>query len=177
MEILVRTSPDPALLSSTIPKLVASIDPDQPAYDVKTMDQRLADSLASRRFNATWIGCFAAAALLIAAIGVYGVMSYMVTLRTHEVGVRLTQGARPGQILQLIVREGLTLGIIGCAIGLVGAYAFRPLLASLLFGVNPIDPAVCAGFTAALLLAALAACLGPALRAARVDPATSLRHD
>jgi predicted permease len=177
MGILIRTVSDPALLSSSVPRVVASIDPDQPAYDVKTMDQRLADSLASRRFNATWIGCFAAAALLIAAIGVYGVMSYLVTLRTHEVGVRLTQGARPGQILQLILREGLTLGMIGCAIGLAGAWAFRPLLASLLFGVTRVDPAVCAGFTAALLLAALAACLGPALRAARVDPATSLRHD
>ena len=147
MGILVRTASDPASLSSIVTRLVASVDPDQPAYDVKTMDQRLADSLASRRFNAAWIACFAMAALLIAAVGVYGVMSYLVTLRSHEVGVRLTQGARPGQILQLIVREGLTLGIIGCAIGLAGAYAFRPIVASLLFGVNTLDPAICAGFT------------------------------
>jgi putative ABC transport system permease protein len=144
--------------------------------DMRTMDQRLADSLASRRFNAVWIGCFAVAAVLLAAIGVYGVMSYLVTLRTQEMGVRLALGARPGQVLQLIVREGLVLGIIGSAIGLAGAYALRRFLSLLLFGVSTLDPAIYAGFTAALLFVVFAACYGPGLRAARVDPVTSLRH-
>jgi putative ABC transport system permease protein len=177
MGILVRTSSDSTFSPSMIAALVASIDPDQPVYNVKTMDQRLADSLASRRFNAVWIGCFAVAAILLAAIGVYGVMSYLVTLRTQEMGIRLALGARQGQVLQLIVREGLMLGVVGGAIGLAGAYALRRFLTLLLFGVSTLDPATYAGFTVALLIAVFAACYGPGLRAARVDPLTSLRHD
>lgn len=177
MGILIRTSSDSAFLPSTIATSIASIDPDQPVYDIKTMDQRLADSLASRRFNAIWIGCFAVAAILLAAIGVYGVMSYLVTLRTQEMGIRLALGARPSQVLQLIVREGLMLGVVGGAIGLAGAYVLRGFLTLLLFGVSTLDPATYAGFTAALLIAVLVACCGPGLRAARVDPMVSLRHD
>jgi predicted permease len=176
MGILIRSASDPAALTPVVARLVTSVDPDQPAYDMKTMDQRLADSLASRRFNAVWIGCFAVAAILLAAIGVYGVMSYLVTLRTQEMGIRLALGARQGQVLQLVVREGLVLGIIGSAIGLAGAYALRRFLSLLLFGVSTLDPTVYVGFTAALLFAVLAACCGPGLRAARVDPVTSLRH-
>jgi putative ABC transport system permease protein len=177
MGILIRTSSDLASLSPIVSKLVTSIDPDQPPYDIKTMDQRLADSLASRRFNAVWIGCFAATAILLAAIGVYGVMSYLVTLRTQEMGIRMALGARPGQVLQLIVREGLLLGIAGSAIGLAGAYVLRRFLSLLLYGVSTLDPAIYAGFTVALLITVFAACYGPGLRAARVDPVTSLRHD
>lgn len=181
MGILIRTSSGsaflPSTIATTIATTVASIDPDQPVYDIKTMDQRLADSLASRRFNAVWIGCFAVAAILFAAIGVYGVMSYLVTLRTQEMGIRLALGARPVQVLQLIVREGLTLGVVGGAIGLAGAYTLRSFLTLLLFGVSTLDPATYAGYTAVLWLAVFAACCGPGLRAARVDPVTSLRHD
>lgn len=177
MGIVIRSSSDPASLAPIVAKVVSSVDPDQPAYDIKTMDQRLADSLASRRFNAVWIGCFAVVAILLAAIGVYGVMSYLVTLRTQEMGIRLALGARPGQVLQLIVREGLALGVVGSAIGLAGAYVLRRALSVLLYGVSTLDPAIYAGFTAALLIAVFAACYGPGLRAARVDPVTSLRHD
>jgi putative ABC transport system permease protein len=164
-------------LPSILARSVTSIDPDQPVYDVKTMEQRLAGSLASRRFNAVWIGCFAAAAILLAAIGVYGVMSHLVTLRTQEIGIRLALGARPGQVLHLIVREGFVLAIAGSVIGLAGACALRRSLSMLLFGVSTLDPAIYSGCTAALLIAVLAACYGPALRAARLDPMTSLRHD
>jgi putative ABC transport system permease protein len=177
MGILIRTSSDSAFLPSTIAALVASIDPDQPVYDIKTMDQRLADSLASRRFDAVWIGCFAVAATLLAAIGMYGVMSYLVTLRTQEMGIRLAPGAQPAKVLQLIVREGLMLGVVGSAMGLAGAYMLRRFLTLLLFGVSTLDPAAYAGLTAALLIALFAACYGPGLRAARVDPVTSLRRD
>jgi putative ABC transport system permease protein len=176
MGILIRTSSDFPSLPSMVARLVTSIDPDQPVFDIKTMDQRLADSLASRRFNAVWIGCFAVAAILLAAIGVYGVMSYLVTLRTQEMGIRLALGARPGQVLHLIVREGLVLAIAGSAVGLAGAFALRRFLSLLLFGVSTLDPAIYSGFTAALLIAVLAACYGPGMRAARVDPVTSLRH-
>jgi predicted permease len=177
MGILIRTGSDSAFLPSMIATLVASVDPDQPVYDIKTMDQRLADSLASRRFNAVWIGCFAMAAILLAAIGVYGVMSYLVTLRTQEMGIRLALGARRGQVLQLIIREGLMLGVVGGMIGLAGAFVLRRFLTLLLFGVSTLDPATYVEFTAALLIAVFAACYGPGLRAARVDPVTSLRHD
>jgi putative ABC transport system permease protein len=108
---------------------------------------------------------------------VYGVMSYLVTLRTQEMGIRLALGARPGQVLQSIVREGLILGVAGCAIGLAGAYGLRRFLSLLLFGVSPLDAATYAGFTTALLIVVFAACYGPGLRAARVDPVTSLRHN
>jgi putative ABC transport system permease protein len=104
-------------------------------------------------------------------------MSYLVTLRTQEMGIRLALGARPGQVLQLIVGEGLMLGVVGSAIGLAGAYGLRRFLALLLSGVSTLDPATYAGFTGALLIAVLAACYGPGLRAARVDPMTSLRHE
>ncbi len=177
MGILIRTSSDPALLAPTVARLVTAVDPDEPAYDLKTMDQRLSDSLASRRFNAVWIGCFAVVAILLAAIGVYGVMSYLVTLRTQEMGIRLALGARQGQVLQLIVREGLVLGVVGSGIGLAGAFVLSRFLSLLLFGVSTLDPTIYAGFTASLLFAVFAASYGPGLRAARVDPVTSLRHD
>jgi putative ABC transport system permease protein len=177
MGILIRTASEPVFLPSMVARLVTSIDPDQPVYDIGTMDQRLTDSLASRRFNAVWIGCFAVAAVLLAAIGVYGVMSYLVTLRTQEMGIRLALGARPGQVLQLIVREGLALGVVGSGIGVAGAFVLRRFLSGLLVGVSTLDPAIYAGFTAALLFAVFAACAGPGLRATRVDPVTSLRHD
>jgi putative ABC transport system permease protein len=177
MGILIRLSSDFALSPSILERLVTSVDPDQPVYDIKTMDQRLADSLVSRRFNAVWIGCFGTAAILLAAIGVYGVMSYLVTLRTQEMGIRLALGARPEPFLQLIVRDGLLLGMVGSAIGLAGAYVLSRFLTLLLFGVSTVDPATYAGFTAVLLIAVFGACYRPGLRAARVDPVTSLRHD
>jgi putative ABC transport system permease protein len=104
-------------------------------------------------------------------------MSYLVTLRTQEMGIRLALGARPWQVLQLIVREGLALGVAGSGIGVAGAFVLRRFLSLLLFGVSTLDPAIYAGLTAALLFAVFAACAGPGLRAARVDPVTSLRHD
>ncbi len=176
MGLLIRSSSDPAALPPIVARLIASVDPDQVVYDIKTMDQRLVDSLASRRFNAVWIGCFAVTAILLAAIGVYGVMSYLVTLRTQEIGIRLALGARQGQVLQSIVREGLILGVVGSGIGLAGAFALSRFLSLLLFRVSALDPIIYAGFTAALLFAVFAASYVPGLRAARVDPATSLRH-
>jgi predicted permease len=177
MGILVRTASDALSLPPAVARLVTSIDPDEPVYDIKTMDQRLADSLASRRFNAMGIGYFAAIATLLAAIGVYGVISHLVTLRTQEIGIRIALGARPGQVVHLIVREGFELAVAGSVLGLAGAYVLRRSLSSLLFGVSTLDPTVYAGFTAALLFAVCVACYAPGLRAARVDPVTLLRHD
>lgn len=177
MGIVIRTSPDPSLLSSELVKLVASISPDQVPYDLETMEQRIAGSLASRRFYTIWIGCFAAIAILLAAIGVYGVISYLVTMRTKEMGIRIALGARPGQVLRLVCSEGLMLGLTGGAIGLAGAYGFRRFVSALLVGVSALDPVIYAGCTIAFLGVVLVACYRPALRAARADPLISLRHD
>jgi putative ABC transport system permease protein len=177
MGILIRTSSDATSLPATLARLVMSINTDQPVYDIKTMDRRLADSLASRRFNAMWIGCFAAVSVLLATIGVYGVIAHLATLRTQEMGIRLALGAKPVQIIQLIVSEGLVLAVGGSAIGLTGAYLLRRFISGLLFGVSTLDPAIYAGFTAALVFAVIVACYGPGARAALADPMTSLRHD
>jgi predicted permease len=177
MGLVIHTSADPALFSSAVVKLIAAIDPDQVAYDLKTMEQRLAGSLASRRFYTVWIGCFAVIAIFLAAMGVYGVISYLMSMRTKEMGIRVALGARPGQILLLVCSEGLMLSLAGGAIGLAGAYGFRRFVSALLVGVSALDPGIYAGCTVALLVVALAACYRPAVRAAHADPLISLRHD
>jgi len=177
MGVVIRTPSDSALMSSALVKLVVAMDTDQLPYDFQTMEQRLAGSLASRRFYTVWIGCFAAIAILLAAIGVYGVVSYLVTMRTEEMGIRVALGARPGQVLWLVCGEGILLGMTGGAIGLAGAYGFGRFVSALLAGVSALDPGIYTGCTIALLVVVLAACYGPALRAARADPLISLRHD
>jgi len=177
MGVVIRTSSDSTLISSAVVKLVAAIDPDQVPYDLKMMEQRLAGSLAPRRFYTVWIGSFAAIAILLAAIGVYGVISYLMTMRTQEIGIRVALGARPGQVLRLVCSEGLMMGLTGSAIGLAGAYSFRRFVSALLVAVSSLDPEIYAGCTIALLVVALAACYRPGLRAARADPLISLRHD
>jgi putative ABC transport system permease protein len=174
--VVIRTSSDSAPLSSTVVKLVGAIDPDQVPYDLKTLERRVASSLASRRFYTVWIGGFAAIAMLLAAIGVYGVISYLMTMRTQEIGIRIALGARPVQVLRLVCSEGLMLGLTGGAIGLSGAYGFRRFVSALLVGVSASEPGIYAGCAIALLVVALAACYGPAVRSARADPLISLRH-
>jgi putative ABC transport system permease protein len=175
--IVIRTSADSDPLPLALVKAVAAIDPDQAPYDVKTMERQLAGSLASPRFYTIWIGSFALVAILIAAIGVYGVISYLMVMRTQEIGIRVALGARPGQVLRLVCSEGLMLGLFGGAIGLAGAYSFRRFVSALLVDVSTLDPAIFTGSTITLLVVAVAACYGPALRAARIDPLVSLRHD
>ncbi len=175
--LLVRTSRDPIAMLPTIEKLVAGMDRDQPVFDAKTMERRLADSLGSRRFNAVLTGAFALIAAFLACLGVYGVMSYLVALRTSEIGIRLALGARREQVLGLILREGSIIAVIGAALGLAGAFALSRYLATLLYGVSTRDPSTFVAVTLALLAAVLAACVIPGRRAANVDPAIALRHD
>lgn len=177
MGLVIRTSSDPAAFSPTLVKLIASMDSDQTPYAIQTMEQRLDGSLASRRFYTVWIGCFAIFAIVLAAIGVYGVISYLVALRTREMGIRVALGAAPGQVIQLVCREGLILGALGAAIGCAGALGLSRFVSALLAGVSALDSGIYVGCTVALLAAALAACCGPAMRAARADPLTSLRHE
>jgi len=175
--LLVRTSHDPIAMLPTIEKLVASMDRDQPVFDAKTMERRLADSLGSRRFNAALTGALALIAAFLACIGVYGVMSYLVALRTSEIGIRLALGARREQVLGLILREGSVIAFVGVGLGLGGAFALSRYLATLLYGVSTHDPGTFAAAGLAMLGAVLAACFIPGRRASRVDPVIALRHD
>lgn len=177
MNFLIRTSGDPLAMAPPLERLVAGLDRDQPVFDVKTMEQRVSDSLGSRRFNAAVVGSFALLALILAALGVYGVMSYLVALRTQEMGIRMALGARPTQVLGMVVREGIVLGAAGSAIGVAGAFGLVRYLSTLLYGVKTSDPATFSIFTVLLLAIVIAACSVPGHRAARVDPLAALRHE
>jgi predicted permease len=177
MFLAVRTSSDPAALSGAVVREIHAVDPDVAVYGIRTMQDRLYDSLARQRFASTLLGAFAAFALLLAAVGIYGVMSYLVTQSTHDIGLRVALGAQPGNILALVVRQGMELAAIGILAGLAGAAALTRVMASLLFGVSATD-AVTFGAVAVLLAAvAFAATVIPAGRATRVDPMVALREE
>ena len=175
--LVARTEGDPAALSSAITQAVHAADSEIPIYDVRTMEGRLYDSLARQRFSMTALGAFAAFAMILAAIGVYGAISYLVTQSAHDIGVRIALGASRGQILRMVVRRGMDLTIAGVAIGLAGALALTRVMASLLFGVSEHDVPTFAGVSLFLTVVALAACCIPALRATRVDPMIALREE
>ncbi|MDQ3907960.1 MAG: ABC transporter permease [Acidobacteriota bacterium] len=178
MNIVVRaSSADPNAVSAGLRDVVRSIDRELYFPEVRPMSALLADSLARRRFNALLVGLFAAVALALAAVGIYGVISYTVTQRTHEIGVRMALGAQRGDVLRLIVRNGMALAAAGLALGLVGALACARLLGSLLFDVSASDPEVLGLITLLLALVSLAACVVPAYRASRVDPLIALRYE
>jgi ABC-type antimicrobial peptide transport system permease subunit len=145
--------------------------------DVRTMDELLSGSVAVPRFRTVLLASFALLALLLAATGIYGMLSYAVARRTHEIGVRVALGAGRGQVLWFIMRQGATLALAGIAIGAVGSLLLTRLMTSLLFGVTATDPATFAGVSAILLLVALAACYLPARRAVRVDPMVAPRAE
>jgi putative ABC transport system permease protein len=175
--IAVRTAGDPASMTKSIAAVVLSIDPDLPLDQVKTMDQIVDESLSGDRFGTVLFGSFAAVALLLAAIGIYGVMSFAVAQRTHEIGLRIALGASPARVLRLVLREGILLALGGLLLGLGGAYFVGGLMKSLLYHVNAMDPTAVGAVTAVLLLCALLACYIPARRATRVDPIVALRDE
>jgi len=177
MTVMVRTATDATAMAPAIRDAIASVDRTQPVAAVKTLEQALADSIAPRRFNLYLLGAFASSALLLALIGIYGVIAYAVAQRTHEIGVRMALGAQRSQVVRLVVREGMRLAAAGITVGLAAAFALTRLIASLLYDVKPTDPLVYAAVAAALAATALAACCKPALRAACLDPARALRHE
>jgi putative ABC transport system permease protein len=177
MFLAVRTTVDPMSLAAAVRNEVTAIDKDQPVADIQTMEQRLTASLAQPRFNMLLLGIFAAVALALAAVGLYGVMAYGVTQRTHEIGIRMALGAQRSNVLKLVVRQGMAMALIGVVLGLAASFALTRVMASLLFGVSATDPLV---FTIiALLLAAVAfiASYIPARRAIKVDPMIALRYE
>ncbi|HZM90856.1 MAG TPA: ABC transporter permease [Blastocatellia bacterium] len=173
--LVVRASGDPLALTSAIRGAVQSIDKDQPIANVATMEEILSRSVGEPRFRTLLLGVFAALALVLAAIGIYGVMSYTVARRTHEIGIRMALGARPKDTLMLIVGQGLGLALIGVGVGFAGAFGLTQLLSSLLFGVSPTDLSTFVVIALLLTGVAAVACYIPARRATRVDPMLALR--
>ena len=177
MTVMARTATDATAMAPAIRNAIANIDRTQPVAEVQTLEQALADSIAPRRFNLYLLAAFAASALLLALIGIYGVIAYAVAQRTHEIGVRMALGAQRGQVVRLVVREGMRLAAVGITVGLAAAFALTRLMASLLYDVKPTDPSTYAVVAAALAATALAACCKPALQAAWVDPARAIRQE
>jgi len=177
MTMAVRTQSDPAAMEQAVKKEIWRVDSQLPITKVQTMDQVAASSFAARRFNMLLLTLFASLALVLAVVGVYGVMSYVVTQRTQEIGIRMALGAQMSNVMKLIMKSGLALAVAGIAIGLTGAFAVTRLMTSLLFGVEATDKATFAIVSACLLLTALLACYIPARRATKVDPLVALRYE
>jgi len=173
----VRTFGDPAGMTKSINAVVHTMDPELPLDQVKTMDQLVHESLASDRFSTVLFASFAGLALLLAAIGIYGVMSFAVAQRTHEIGLRIALGAGPQQVLRLVIGEGMLLALIGLVVGLGGTYFVGRVMKTALYQVGAMDPAAISAVAAVLLLSALLACYIPARRATQVDPMVALRDE
>ncbi|HEX5889841.1 MAG TPA: ABC transporter permease [Pyrinomonadaceae bacterium] len=177
MTVLVKGSSDPNQLMSSIRAAVKEIDPDQPIYNPRTMHEIRAESVAGERLNLTLLSLFAGIALVLAIVGIYGVMSYSVTQRTHEIGIRMAIGARPRDVFTMILGQGMKLALIGVAIGLLLAFALTRLMATMLFGVEPTDVPTFAAISILLISVAVLACYLPGRRATKVEPTVSLRYE
>ena len=175
--VVIRTTGDPQRLISIARAKVREIDRDVPISNVNTMEQLVSQSVAQRRFGMFLVGIFAALALVLAVVGIYGVVSYSVTQRTNEIGVRMALGASASDVLKMVLKHGMTLALIGVGIGLAGAFAMTRLMAAMLFDVRPTDIATFAIVSVGLILVALLACYVPARRAMKVDPLVALRYE
>jgi predicted lysophospholipase L1 biosynthesis ABC-type transport system permease subunit len=177
MNLVVRAAGDPPPLVAALRREVNSLDPSLPTKDVRTLREQVIAALEPVRLGTLAISAFGLLGLFLAAVGIYGVMSYAVARRTHEIGVRMALGARRFDVLKLIVRQGATLTVAGAAIGLLLAFGVTRLLAKLLYGVGPTDPLTFAGVTLFLIAVALLTCYLSARRATKVDPLVALRHE
>jgi len=173
----IRTAADPMRLAAAVRQEIWTVDKDQPVFKVLTMEQLASDSVTFRRVSMLLLGFFAAVALVLAATGIYGVMAYAVTQRTHEIGIRLALGARTQDVVSMILRQGMLLALIGVAIGLAASLALTRVMSSLLYGVSATDPLTFIGISALLVGIALLACYLPARRATQVDPMVALRYE
>ena len=177
LSIVLRTVGEPQAQASTLRSAVAEIDSNQPIVRIRTMEENISTNVAQPKFRTWLIGIFAGLALVLAAIGIYGVMSYTVTHRTNEIGIRVTLGAQPSDVFRKIVGEGLQLTLIGVGAGIIAAFALTRVLKNFLYGISASDPLTFAGVAVLLTLVAVAACFFPARRATRVDPIIALRYE
>ncbi|HEV7904429.1 MAG TPA: ABC transporter permease [Pyrinomonadaceae bacterium] len=177
MALLVRTDGDPLAMLPPVRAELKNLDKNLTLYQINTLSAQLAEALSNERMVAVLLSVFGVAALLLAAVGLYGVMSYAVARRTHEIGVRMALGAQPGDIMKLVLWQGMALLLVGSVVGLAAAYALTRLLSSLLYGVSATDPATFVGITLLLAFVALLACYFPARRATKVDPMVALRYE
>ena len=177
MAVYVRTTVDPTSLTQAVRQQVQAVDPNLPLFGERAMDDLVASSLAQRRFALQVVGLFAVLAMLLAGIGIYGVMAYAVNQRTREIGIRLALGASRGAILRWVFKQGMWVTLVGMAVGVLGALAATRLLRSLLFGVAPTDLITYVCLVVLLVVVALLACYIPARRATKVDPLVALRNE
>jgi len=177
LEVVIRAAGEPLALAGAARDTIRSLDRDLPITNLRTMSDVLSETSAQRRFNMLLLGLFAGVALLLAAVGIYGVMAYAVTQRTHEIGVRMALGARPRDVLSLVLKQGLGLALAGVALGLGGAFALTRLMASLLYEVSATDPLTFAAVALLLVGVASLASYLPARRATKVDPMIALRYE
>jgi predicted permease len=175
--LIVRTTSDPAGIAAAVRHEVTTLDTDQPVSDIRPLEGLAAEAVAQQRFAMMLLGVFAALALVLAAVGIYGVMAYSVTQRSHEIGIRMTLGAERNDILRLVVRQGLSLTAVGVVLGLAGAFALTRFLTSMLYEVRPSDPTILGVVSVFLACVGLLACYIPARRATKVDPMVALRYE
>jgi putative ABC transport system permease protein len=177
MSIVVRTVSNPLSAVTAVKSQIQTIDKDLPIDDAETMQQLLAESTSGRRFNTLLLTLFATVAVILAVVGIYGVMSYSVTQRTHEIGIRMAVGAQPRDVFRIVIGQGMLLAVIGVALGLVGAFALTRLMTTMLFGVEPTDPLTFISLAVLLIGVGLVACYLPGRRATKVDPLVALRSE
>ena len=178
MSLVVRAATDdPTSIASELRSAVQQVDKDQPISNIMTMEQLLAESVAQRRFNMLLLGIFSAVALLLAGVGIFGVMNYSVTQRTHEIGIRMALGAQASDVLKMVVGQGMALALVGVCVGVASSFILTRIMSNLLFGVSATDPVTFAGVSLLLTLIALLSCYIPARRATKVDPMIALRYE
>ena len=176
-DLVLRTKGDATSVAGAVRQAVWAVDKDQPVSNVRTMDQVFAAAISQERFQALLLGLFAALALVLACVGLYGVISYSVAQRTHEIGVRMALGAQPGDVLRLVIRQGMWLTLIGLGVGIAAGVLATRVLSDMLFGVTARDPLTFVGRSCCCFLVAFLACYIPARSATRIDPLIALRYE
>ncbi len=175
--LILRTSAEPMSLAGTVAKVIRSVDPDMPVFDVRTMENRMAETVGQPRFQSVIVAFFAFAALFLASIGIFGVVAHSTAQRTQEIGIRMALGANRADVVETVLLDGLRPVLFGVLLGLGGALALSRIFSSLLFNVTATDPSIFLLAALVLTVVATAACLGPARRATQVDPMIALRAE